>query len=116
MTVPSSPRYRGCIMRYASTPSRVALLRSAERSSRLEAFVAYERVWPPFALRVCTARLELRLPTCADIVGLVPASYHAASAVRKGAAFTPTELLAREQARSIAEWSVDNWVVTFGVL
>lgn len=81
----------------------------------MDAFVACERVWPPFALRIRTERLELRVPTCTDIVRLAPASYHAASAVRNGAAFTATELLAREQARSIAEWSVDSWRLTFGV-
>jgi RimJ/RimL family protein N-acetyltransferase len=75
---------------------------------------AAEMVWPLLALRIRTMRLELRLPTCADIVRLAPASYHSAYGVRNGAAFTATELLAREQARSIAEWSVEDWSLTFG--
>jgi hypothetical protein len=88
--------------------------RSAGRSNELADRTAAEMVWPLLALRIRTMRLELRLPTCADIVRLAPASYHSAYGVRNGAAFTATELLAREQARSIAEWSVEDWSLTFG--
>jgi RimJ/RimL family protein N-acetyltransferase len=72
--------------------------------------------WPPFGLKIHTPRLELRMPTCIDIVRLAPVSYHAAPATRRiGASFTAPELLAREQARSIAEWSVERWTLNFGV-
>ena len=80
----------------------------------MEDFVSQILAWPPLGLRIRTQRLELRLPICADVAKLAPISYYARTGPRIGITFTPTELLTREIARSIAEWSVDQWTLTFG--
>jgi RimJ/RimL family protein N-acetyltransferase len=82
---------------------------------RVHPEAARAQAWPLLGLRIRTARLELRLPTCEDITRLAPVSYHRQSAGRVGATFTASELLAREQARSISEWSTNRWYLTFGV-
>ena len=80
----------------------------------MEDLDASRLAWPMLGLRVRTGRLELRLPRCTDLVTLTPASYHAGPDTRVGVTFTPSELLTRELARSIAEWSVDRWTLIFG--
>jgi RimJ/RimL family protein N-acetyltransferase len=81
-------------------------------------------MWPLYDLVLRTGDLELRLPTEAellDFVRVIDAGIHPPDEMPFGIAWTDDPLALRNQASyrwwmgSRANWSVDDWTMTFGV-
>lgn len=81
-------------------------------------------LWPPYALRITTPRLELRLPTEAEIVQLAEIAGRGVHGPDEQPFLTPwTDGSPLDRARTVlrwhwealADWSVEDWSLGLGV-